>query len=402
MTGLFRTTVVEISGVRTIAGGGTNASNAGQALANLGGVSLTENQTIGGEITFSNTSTVFGAGNVGEIRISDGSYGDELGILTSNDEVIAIKYSDGSFRYGGGNPGSEPLVILNDIASFTERPNVNGTGVLLSGETKPINVAKFNSPYDIFTTGLITILSGLGPFERRVYSGSLGVLKNPNEAALVFAYTGRNPEQSINRFYATHVNSQFSLGLTHLEPLAIGTVAGATVTDHSTRAIAPGGVSAVVNFTNTYANLNTNTQLLFVTKDYLQATTNLFASAYYTFFSGTSETTVSSNPTFNQSQWPTGFSYIDRQNQFGNGFIVGMYGGPFTARQNPFGVQSANDSVNNQTGCSIMFEGAWLSDGPSGQTWLNMAFKNYGPSGINRVGGVANPTGLTLNVYVIN
>jgi hypothetical protein len=275
MTGLFRTTVVEISGVRTIAGGGTNASNAGQALLNLSGVSLTGNQTItgqkifkdkllvglttpdaetpdnilqtnsltiagvdltaggqvpstiikggvflgksdgslgiltnsnevwgpeafefagvnfdvtaynnmyftagylpqfwldtngnvgintaypterlevngnvkannlvyntsdqtiDGEITFSNPSTVFGAGNVGEIRISDGSYGDELGILTTNDEVIAIKYSDGSFRYGGGNPGGEPLIISNGVASFTKRPTVNGTGVLLSGE----------------------------------------------------------------------------------------------------------------------------------------------------------------------------------------------------------------------------------------------------------------------------
>jgi hypothetical protein len=52
MTGLFRTTVVEISGVRTIAGGGTNASNAGQALSNLGGVSLTGDQTISGIKTF--------------------------------------------------------------------------------------------------------------------------------------------------------------------------------------------------------------------------------------------------------------------------------------------------------------------------------------------------------------
>ena len=52
MTGLFSTTVVEISGVRTIAGGGTNASNAGQALLNLGGVSLTGNQSISGNKIF--------------------------------------------------------------------------------------------------------------------------------------------------------------------------------------------------------------------------------------------------------------------------------------------------------------------------------------------------------------
>ena len=53
MTGLFRTTVVEISGVRTIAGGGTNASNATQALLNLSGVSLVGNQTISGNINIS-------------------------------------------------------------------------------------------------------------------------------------------------------------------------------------------------------------------------------------------------------------------------------------------------------------------------------------------------------------
>jgi hypothetical protein len=134
MTGLFRTTVVEISGVRTISGGGTNASNAGQALANLGGVSIAGDQTVAGQKTFSNPSTIFGAGNFGEIQISDDAFGGELGILTTNDEVLAIKFNDGSFRYGGGNPGDEPLIISNGVASFTKRPTVNGTGVLLSGE----------------------------------------------------------------------------------------------------------------------------------------------------------------------------------------------------------------------------------------------------------------------------
>lgn len=55
MNRLFRTTVVETSGVRTIAGGGTNASNAGQALLNLSGVSITGDQTINGYKTFSGT-----------------------------------------------------------------------------------------------------------------------------------------------------------------------------------------------------------------------------------------------------------------------------------------------------------------------------------------------------------
>jgi hypothetical protein len=134
MNRLFSTTIVETSGVRTIAGGGTNASNAGQALLNLSGVSITGDQTVGGQKTFSSQSTVFGAGNNGEIIIADDLFGGELGIITSNDEVLAIKFNDGSFCYGGGNPGSEPLRILNNIANFTERLKVNGTGILLSGE----------------------------------------------------------------------------------------------------------------------------------------------------------------------------------------------------------------------------------------------------------------------------
>ena len=136
MTGLFRTTVVEISGVRTIAGGGTNASNATQALLNLSGVSIAANQTVGGQKTFSNQSTVFGAGNMGEIIISDDTFGGELGIITSNDEVLAIKFNDGSFRYGGGTPGDEPLVILNGVANFQSIPLVSGKEVYFQKNIK--------------------------------------------------------------------------------------------------------------------------------------------------------------------------------------------------------------------------------------------------------------------------
>jgi hypothetical protein len=64
MNRLFRTTVVEISGVRTLAGGGTNASDAGQALLNLGGVSLTGNQTISGAKTFYKTQLNLSGSNL--------------------------------------------------------------------------------------------------------------------------------------------------------------------------------------------------------------------------------------------------------------------------------------------------------------------------------------------------
>jgi len=60
MNRLFSTTVVETSGVRTIAGGGTNASDAGQALSNLYGVSITGNQTISGVKSFTNNVNITG------------------------------------------------------------------------------------------------------------------------------------------------------------------------------------------------------------------------------------------------------------------------------------------------------------------------------------------------------
>jgi hypothetical protein len=58
-----------------------------------------------------NGLAVFGEGNNGKIIISDDYYGGELGILTDSDESIAIKYYDGTFRYGGVNPGAEALTI---------------------------------------------------------------------------------------------------------------------------------------------------------------------------------------------------------------------------------------------------------------------------------------------------
>jgi hypothetical protein len=64
MNKLFRTIVVETSGIRTIAGGGTGASTASAALINLGalpvvGGTLAGNLTVNG--TVSASSTIFSA-----------------------------------------------------------------------------------------------------------------------------------------------------------------------------------------------------------------------------------------------------------------------------------------------------------------------------------------------------
>jgi hypothetical protein len=139
MNRLFRTTVVEISGVRTIAGGGTNSSDAGQALLNLGGVSITGNQTISGVKTFAT-----------EI------FAPNLVYITGNQTVSGIK-----------NFQSIPLVsgkevyFQKDVKSFTGNnftPNANEARVFeyvltgIAGAT-----ATLNAPTNMFNGDNILI-----------------------------------------------------------------------------------------------------------------------------------------------------------------------------------------------------------------------------------------------------
>ncbi|MCA9487829.1 MAG: hypothetical protein KC516_02600 [Nanoarchaeota archaeon] len=77
----------------------------------------------------------FGQDNVGYLILSDDSYGGELGLLTEDDESIAVKFSDGTFRYGGETPGNEILIIdpsTGRVGIGTITPqntlNVLGTG----------------------------------------------------------------------------------------------------------------------------------------------------------------------------------------------------------------------------------------------------------------------------------
>jgi hypothetical protein len=104
MNRYFRQNLVEVSGVRTIEGGGTNASNAGQALLNLSGVSITGNQIINGNKIFEN----------GYIKFLTG-------------------YTNDPFVPGYLN-GTSTLktVFLNSASPFTTlTPNANTTGVNL-------------------------------------------------------------------------------------------------------------------------------------------------------------------------------------------------------------------------------------------------------------------------------
>ena len=131
-------------------------------------------------IRVENKSSVrFGDGNVGYVYISDDNFGSELGIITNNDESIAITDFDGNFRYGGPI-GSESIVVEpnsntsiegrlfvvnksdpgNGVVGIeTNNPattlDVGGTGRFDGGLTADTISATtyFNLPTDVFVTG---------------------------------------------------------------------------------------------------------------------------------------------------------------------------------------------------------------------------------------------------------
>jgi len=313
---------------------------------------------------------------------------------------IFINQTDADIRYV--NTTGDTIngnLIANNLVYNTGNQIISGIKDFIG----PVSFFQKNSHmYDMIKTGQITICSGLGPFERRVYSGNLGVLNNPNEAAVIFSYTGiatNSKTQSIERFYKRAIGSSISEG-THIEPI---NVSSSSVTNYSFPGFG-GGTSNVSNLLSlAIFGIGVNMPILYVSKNHLNAETNTIFAGFNGIISGNGSLVNFSNslgPPY--PSFPTGFTYIDRQNQYGTGFLVGFYQGPFSAAFNPFNIASSNDSFNTQTGCPIIFESAWLSDGPNNESWLNMAFRNYGPSGIGRAGAAANPTGLTLNVYAID
>jgi hypothetical protein len=86
-------------------------------------ITRNSNVEITGSLTVLSVGSTFGEDNIGKVIISDDSYGGELGLITDLDETIAIKYSDGTFRYGGNAPGSEPIIV-------------NGNDITLTGSLK--------------------------------------------------------------------------------------------------------------------------------------------------------------------------------------------------------------------------------------------------------------------------
>lgn len=114
MNRIWDNTIIETSGVRNIAGGGTNASNAGQALLNLSGVSITGNQTISGLKNFASRPTVNNTGVLlsGEaINARNDRYW-TTGISIGNSSYT-IPYANGSFS------GVPTVLVTLDVTGST-------------------------------------------------------------------------------------------------------------------------------------------------------------------------------------------------------------------------------------------------------------------------------------------
>lgn len=131
--------IINISGDRIDINNAKVISNSTIEGSNL--VYTTGLQIITGPKYFLYEATAFGSDNagLGNVIISDDSIGGELGLYINSvggEEILALKRSDGSFNYGGGDTagGNASLSFINATGNFKVRPTVGGTGVLLQGE----------------------------------------------------------------------------------------------------------------------------------------------------------------------------------------------------------------------------------------------------------------------------
>jgi hypothetical protein len=126
MNAQFNGIIVEENGIRSISGGGTNASTASGALANLGAVSLTESQTISGAKEFSQRPTVNGTGVLLEGEIQSNTI--ISGVVYS--AQVNVKNDEGNTIYKG-----QPVYIKGADGSNIIVGLASNTGELTSSKT---------------------------------------------------------------------------------------------------------------------------------------------------------------------------------------------------------------------------------------------------------------------------
>jgi len=285
MNRIFRTTVVETSGVRTIAGGGTNASDAGQALLNLGGAHLPS-------FFYDGTDTTFLLGDI------PGSYAD-YGTLTQvhlGNSVTSI--GSYAFRYNSLTSVTIPNSVTtidgaafqsNSLTSVTIPNSVTGIGNLafgynsLTGVTIPNSVTSIGSyafrsnqltgvtiPNSVTSigflpfngcTGLTSISVGSA---NTIYSSIGGVLFNKTATTLLTYPNGKQGSYAIPNS-VTSIGGYAFFGCTELTSVnipnsvtSIGNNAFGSCTELTSVSI-PNSVNSIGNYAFRYNSLTSVT-----------------------------------------------------------------------------------------------------------------------------------------------
>ena len=157
----FNGIIVETRGVRTISGGGTNANTATGALANLGGYPASNPS---GYITGVDTSSLYPRSNpsgfitgiqnlvytTGDQTISGvKTFASELSVLVNPASASTLYVSSGLVGINTETP--QGALDVFGQALFSQRPTVNGTGVILSGEVDVSDLYPRSNPSGFIT-----------------------------------------------------------------------------------------------------------------------------------------------------------------------------------------------------------------------------------------------------------
>ncbi|NDG32442.1 hypothetical protein EB118_20510 [bacterium] len=393
----------------------------------------TGDQTISGIKTF-NSGIVLARAQVNTPTGLEDSKGLQwLGLGGTNyDQTIYAAY-DGFQKIGINFRSSPSPTNLQDTIIFRPSKIEAFRPIEVSGNLKVdghVNVSGFmfneahysRNPLGFYSdagikTGRINILTGIAPFSRLVYSGNLGVLNNPNETMVLFSTTGFAPRPLLPRVIASrnlaiaNQSSTVALG-THTEFMFNSST---TITNNCGIDFSPFGGSFAIgggSIGNRYGAFSLidptkfSNDFLYVTKDYTQAyNTKAFGGNF-------GEYIVSGNTFVNISlataTYKTGITYAQNAAQYLTGFLVGFYSAQGTnINCNPFNACGAAGIGGTSTGCHIVFESAWLTTDAQNNSWLNMAFRNHGPSGMRFATSQgfpngANPTGIVLDMFAFD
>ena len=355
-------------------------------------------------VGYSDPAFTNGSGLDGYLFIDGGNL--DIGTRTAGKAI--------EFHAGGTIAGSTIARITSSGVNIV-------TGTLT---TNRIN-SSFNfmrNPLDFYLdggikTGRINILTGIAPFSRRVYSGNLGILNNPNETMILFSTTGTIPRPSLERVIASRnitiagSTASNSLG-THTEQMFNSST---SITNNCAIEFSPYGGGGAIGGVTTVSHVGSfsiidptkfSNDLLYVSRDFNQAyNTKSTIAAFGEFIvSGSSFINIGNNP----PTYKTGITYAQNAAQYLTGFLVGFYTAAATTLNcNPFNACGAGGVSSTQTGCHIVFESAWLTTDAANNSWLNMAFRNHGPSGMRFATSQgfpngANPTGIFLDMFAFD